>query len=93
MEFFNRVKLLKLVGWEVSTTDKTAHFKFNDGIHSVPKYEIHVDEHLSFIIRVMLWTISSNHQIYSAYGSSLKNITVLKLIKYLIELNICLPLS
>ena len=33
MEFFNRVKLLKLVGWEVSTTDKTAHFKFNDGIH------------------------------------------------------------
>ena len=25
MEFFNRVKLLKLVGWEVSTTDKTAH--------------------------------------------------------------------
>ena len=89
MEFLNRVKLLKLVGWEVSTTDKTANFKFNDGIHSVPKYEIHVDEHLSFIIRVMLWTIPSNHQIYSAYGSSLKNITVSNLIKYLLELNIC----
>ena len=78
---------------EISTNDKTAHFKFNDGIHSVPKYEIHVDEHLSFIIRVMLWNISSNHQIYSAYGSSLKNITVSKLIKCLLELNICLPLS
>ena len=37
----------------------------------------------------MLWTIPSNHQIYSAYGSSLKNITVSNLIKYLLELNIC----
>ena len=56
MAFLNCVKLLKLVGWEVSTTDKTARFKFNDGIHSVPKYEIRVDEHLYFIIRVIQWT-------------------------------------
>ena len=72
LEFLNRVKLLKLTGWEVSTTDKTAHFTFNDEIHSVPKYEIHVDENLSFIIHILLWTIPSNHEIYSSYGSSLK---------------------
>ena len=44
LEFLNRVKLLKLVGWEISKTDKTAHFSFKDEIHSVPKYEIYVDE-------------------------------------------------
>ena len=37
----------------------------------------------------MLWTISSNHEIYSTYGSSLKNITVSNLIKYIREVNIC----
>ena len=37
-----------LVGSKVSTTDKTAYF--NDGIHSVPKFEIHVEENLIFII-------------------------------------------
>ena len=57
------VKLLKLVGWEVSTTDETASFSYNDGIHLIPKYEIYVDKNLMFIIRVMLWTIPSNHQV------------------------------
>ena len=37
----------------------------------------------------MLWTIPSNHEIYSSYGSSLKNITVSNLIKYILDLNIC----
>ena len=76
LEYLNRVKLLKLVGWEISTTDKTACFSFKDEIYSVLKYEIFVDENLSFLIRGMLWTIPSNHEIYSTYGSSLKNITV-----------------
>ena len=31
----------------------------------------------------------SNHQIYSTYGSSSKNITVSNLIKYLLGLKIC----
>ena len=76
VEFLNRAKLLKLVGWEISTTDKTAHFSFKDEIHSVPKYELYVDENLTFIIGVTLWTIPSNHEIYSTYGSPLKNIIV-----------------
>ena len=59
LEFLNQ---LKLTGCEVSTTDITAHFTFNDEIHSVPKYEIRVDENLSFIIRILLWTIPSNHE-------------------------------
>ena len=89
LEFLNRVKLLKLVGWEVSTTDETASFSYNDGIHLVPKYEIDVDKNLMFIICVMLWTIPCNHQVYSTYESSLRNITVSKLIKCLLELKIC----
>ena len=43
------MKLLKLVGWEISTTDRSAHFSFKDEIHSGPKYEIYVDENLTFI--------------------------------------------
>ena len=92
LEFLNRVELFKLVGWEISTTDRTAHFSLKDEIHSVPKYEISVEENLAFITRVMLWTIPSNHEIYSTYGSSLKNITLPNLIRYILELNICLGL-
>ena len=36
--------------WMGSTTDKTAHFSFNDGIHSLPIYEIHVDENLILVL-------------------------------------------
>ena len=89
LEFLNRVKLLKLVGWEVLTTDETASFSYNDGIHLVPKYEIYVDKNLMFVIRVMLWTIPSNHQVYSTYESSLRNITVSNFIKCLLELKLC----
>ena len=55
----------------------------------MPKYEIYVDKNIMFIIRVMLWTIPSNHQVYSTYESSLRNITVSNLIKCLLELKIC----
>ena len=37
----------------------------------------------------MLWTIPCNHQVYSTYESSLRNITVSNLIKCLLELKLC----
>ena len=55
----------------------------------VPKYEIYVDENLTFMIRVLLWSVSSSHQLYYMNQSSVKNITISKLINAVKSFNIC----
>ena len=66
-EFNQRMKSLQLVGWQFSVNDTVAHLKFYDNEHSVPKYEIFVDEQLVYTLRVLLWNINSHHEIYSLY--------------------------
>ena len=62
-------------------------FLFHDEVHSVPKFEIHVDNNLSFTIRVMLWSLPDNHNIYVVNNRSLRNITLSNLIKSLTNFN------
>ena len=88
-EFNNRVTSLKLVGWQVNNHDNVTHFTLNDQTHSVPKYEIYVDDQLSFTVRVLLWNIPNGHEIYSLYQRSLNNVTVTNLINDIIKFNIC----
>ena len=57
---------LKLIGWNLAeVNNNVSYFSFNDNIHVVPKYTIYVDEHMSFTIRILLWSVPADHEIYS----------------------------
>ena len=79
--FLTRVQSLKLHDWDVSITSSVAHFSLKDDFNVVPKFEIYIDEHLSFIIQFILWCLPNNHEIYSQYGGSLKNIILSNIVK------------
>ena len=82
------MKSLQLVGWQFSVNDTVAHLKIYDKEHSVPKYEICVDEQLVYTLRVLLWNINSHREIYSLYHRSLINITISNSIKSFMEYHI-----
>lgn len=92
-EFISRIQSLKLLNWELCITSSFVRFSLKDDVHLVPKFEIFVDELLSFTIRFYTWRIPNNHQIYSHYGGSLKNITVSNFIKILQNYYVCPGLS
>ena len=80
-ELSNRVKSLKLEGWQ--WTSFQDHLKFFNIVDTfaVPKYEIFVDQELEFTIRIFLWKLPSNHDIYNTYNKSLKSETISELLK------------
>ena len=43
-----------------------------DQIHSVPKFEIYVEESLNFTVRCLLWSVPVEHELYSLYKQSVK---------------------
>ena len=92
-EFLTRVPSLKLYDWETSITSTISYFNLKDDLHLVSKFEIYVDEHLSFAIRFFLWRLPNNHEIYSQYNGSLKNITLSNIIKTLLNYYVCTGLS
>ena len=92
-EFLTRVPSLKLHDWETSITSTIAYFNLKDDLHLVPKFEIYVDQHLSFTIRFFLWRLPNKHEIYSQYNGSLKNITLSNIIKTLLNYYVCTGLS
>ena len=70
-EFKKRIASLKLPSsWEIVHNNDNIVFKFNDDIHSVPKYEIYTNDTLAFKIRYFLWMLPSNHEIYTTYSHS-----------------------
>ena len=53
-----------------------------DQIHSVPKFEIYVEESLNF-------TVPVEHELYSLYKQSVKNITLSNLVSCLSSHKLC----
>ena len=93
LNFLSRVLNLKLTGKQITNTNNQFALPMADDNHMVPKYEIHVDENLTFKIRVLLWSVSSSHQLYSMDKSSVKNITISQLTNAVKFFNICPGLS
>ncbi|XP_057290402.1 uncharacterized protein LOC130613092 [Hydractinia symbiolongicarpus] len=85
-DFISKTQLLKLVGWSFTYTSDCASFACHDAIHSVPKYEIYVDNNLVFTVRVLLWSVPAKHDIYS---QSLKLITITYLTRLIMDLKLC----
>eukprot|EP00794_Sanderia_malayensis_P002699 gene2699-3120_t len=89
-EFSTRANTLKLTGWNTSNdVSNILSFSFADQVHMVPKYEIHVEEDLSFTVRMLLWSLPATHALYTANQRSVKYITISNLIKLTTALQIC----
>ena len=81
---------LKLIGWVIDSSDESQlRITKNDEKHSVPLYEIHVDDSLSFTIRTYGWSLPDDHQMYLTYRRSLQNVTLSSLIAAITSCFIC----
>ena len=88
-EFSIRILGLKLNDWNIHNAGKYISCTFSDNIHMVPKYEIYVDENLSFTLRVLLWSVPASHDLYTSNQFSMKNITLSHLINNIKLYSIC----
>ena len=60
-----------------------------DQIHSVPKFEIYVEESLNFTVRCLLWSVPVEHELYCLYKQSVKKITLSNLVSCLSSYKLC----
>ena len=88
-EFCQRISKLKLpVGWSINISE-FAYIKKSDDIHDLPQFEIIVDLNLALKIRTFALFILPDHDIYTTYKNSVKNITLTNLIKVLSSYKLC----
>lgn len=93
-DFKNRVSSLKLNSWVVSSPSTSCmSFFHHDQTHSVPKFEIYVDQHLDFVVRALLWSVPVKHEIYENHDRSVKNVTISNLCSLVSSLTLCPGLS
>ena len=88
-EFTHRVSLLKLTNWDLNLTKTFVRFSKSDGIHTVHQYEIYLDDSLGFTIRLFLWLLPENHNIYLKYKRSMFNTTISNLISTVSSYDLC----
>ena len=87
-EFKKKSSSLKLPDeWQIS--DKQNHIFQKSKSYEISIIDIYVGEGLEFIIRVFSWCIPLDHEIYTKYKKTMKNITLSNLIKVISYYNIC----
>ena len=88
-EFKTRVGKLKLEAcWEIIESENHIEMKCNDTGHLLPKFQIFVNEDLTYKIRCYGWLLPQINPISDAYGS-FKDITFSNFVLFLKEFNLC----
>ena len=59
----------------------------------LPDFEIYVNENLTFFVRVYLWKLPINYEIYTSNHHSLKNITLSNLVHALHSYELCIGIK
>lgn len=100
----NSIEAAKITGWKVSAesenfyvtdensikyTSRVVKFLKYEPPYILPKYEMYVDDSLSFTIRVFGWLLPDTHPIYKDNFRSVQFITVTNLINVIEKYNIC----
>ena len=89
-EFCTRINALKLHHeWKILPGKEFTQICKNDNKHSIPLFNIYVEENLRFTIRVFNWSITNGHKIYNQNRISLKNITLSNLISTITNYVVC----
>lgn len=89
-EFTKRINLLKLSNsWTISFFETSVKISCMDDTHITPHFEVFVDNHLKFVVRVYLWELPEQHDIYNLCNHSFENITLSNLISILQSYCLC----
>ena len=64
-------------------------FQKNDDIYGLPRFEIIVDLKLAFRIQTFVLFILPDHDFYTKYKNSIKNMILINLIKVLSSYKLC----
>ena len=89
-DFQSRVVKLSLgSSWEVNIKDSHCTIICYSPEHCVPKFEIFVDQSLSYTVRIFGWTLLEDHEIYSSYNKTFKNVTLSNFIFHLEKFVLC----
>ena len=80
-EFASRVMKLSLgCNWKIDVQGSFVVISYIDSTYVIPKFEIFVDQSLSFTLRVFGWTLNDDHDIYEKFQKSLCKVTLSNLI-------------
>ena len=74
---------------ESSSGKKLCHASFKISDYVLPKFEIFVEDSLYFTIRVFVWMLMDDHELYTKYQKSILNVTFSKFIVDLAQLQLC----
>ena len=90
-EFANRVRKLKLKtsGWHVEELPNKVTFKLIEKPYLVPKFEVVVDETLSYTCAAYGWLLPDDHKLYKSYKRSVRNITISGLLSIFKSTHLC----
>ena len=85
-----RAKLIKCQGWSCdSSKDSYVKLTKSDNKHSVPQFEIFIDDSLGFTIRCYGWLLPETHLIYKKNFRSVRYITLSSLINCIENFTLC----
>ena len=79
--------------WQIKEQEISTSIRNFDDTFVVPKYEILVDNDLSYNILVYNWLVPKSNALYTNYDSSFKNITLTKLMLNINQTIICKGVS
>lgn len=88
-DFQMKIESLKLDGWVYTVVDGSVHFKRNDPLYIIPKYEVIVDETLRFTCVCFGWVLPENSIVYKQFVRTLRKITISSLLTEVCRYKIC----
>ena len=88
--FTQRIANLSLGNcWEVKIQNNLAVVYYVSTTYVLPKFEIFIDQSLSFSLRVYGWMLNEDHELYAMYNRSFLNVTLSNFIQQLENYVLC----
>ena len=69
--------------WNIAIQEELVTTSFTSSNYALPFYEIFINNVLHFTLRVDLWILPKDHELYLSYNSSFSNVTLSKFIERL----------
>ena len=93
-EFQKRIMLVKLpASWHIVPDTNNIKIFNQDASHALPYIEVFVDTDLQFTVRVFMWKLPDDHEIYVKNSRTVRNITLSNLIHILTSYGLCTGIS
>ena len=79
--------------WQFVISENLVIATFKSTNHVLPKFEVFIDNSLTFSLRVYGWMLPQNHQLYSKFNKSFHNVTFTNFAAYVRQFILCKGIS